>query len=83
MEMKVVILVCIGLNLLGVFGSAFYWDRKPTLRMMTILITTLSGCIYALSNPEIAGVFEVLKFIGISFLIGIVFYLSVWFQCKD
>ncbi|MFL1453166.1 hypothetical protein ACJO5Y_01830 [Marinobacter sp. GN3S48] len=82
-DMKIVIAICIVLNLLGVLCSAFYWKKNPKLRTAPIIFTTISGFIYAVSNPEIVGFLEVVKVVGVSILIGFGFYFSVWFQCKD
>ena len=83
MDMKIVIAVCVVLNFLGVLGSAFYWNRNTKLRILPVVLTTLSGCIYSALNPEISGFLEVAKVVGLSVLIGFGFYFTVWVQCKE
>lgn len=81
--MGIVKAFCIALNLLGPACSAYYWNKNPKLRLAPVVFSTISGLVYAVSQPEISGFLEGAKFVGVSILIGFGFYFCIWIQCKD
>jgi uncharacterized membrane protein HdeD (DUF308 family) len=83
MDISHLAILCIVINLSGVFLSAYLWNKRPKFRKLSILSSTLSGLVYTAINPSIIGVIEMLKVVSVFFLIGVVFYFTVWIQCRE
>lgn len=83
MDSNILVLLCVAVNLLGVFLSAALWNKRPMLRRLPIAATTFSGLIFSLLNPEINGFLSITLTAIIFFALGLVFYFAVWIQCKD
>ncbi len=73
--------ILIGIQLLSVVASAYYWNKRAWLRKAPILVAVVCGLVYALSRNEPQS--SILWVLTISLAIGIGFYFSVWVQCKN
>jgi len=83
MDTNILAILCLIVTFSGVFTCAFFWKRQPRFRKLPILSTTLSGIVFCSLSPSISGGTEILKLIGISFVMGIFWYFLVWLECKD
>ena len=77
------VFVALFLTIGGTFLSAYYWDKKPRLRLSPVYGGTLAGIVYSLFSDKVSGPSQFVTATLLMFFVGWGFYFSVWVQFRE